>query len=179
MWPGCTVPGCGRPFSATAEVATLTELDGRLHLDFVGTEVELLRNLLVRVSDLLAEDADPATGAPADPVLARLLPDAHRDDPVVAATQRELTEAGLREDKRADIGAVMAALPAETGSAVIVDPDAWLRALNDMRLMLGVELGITEDTEPPRSVSDPRELQLAVYFWLTHLQDRLVEAVLG
>jgi len=173
-----------------AEVATLTELDGRLRLDFAEAEVTLLRDLLGRVGDLLADtDTDTGTGTgsdtdaerrtPADPVLARLLPDAHREDRDVAAAYRDLTEAGLREDKQADVGAVLAALPAEAGSAVLDDPDAWLRAVNDIRLMMGVELDITEDTDVPQRVSDQRDFELAVYFWLTHLQDSLVEAVLS
>lgn len=173
-------------------MATLTELDGRLRLDFAEAEVTLLRDLLGRVGDLLADtDTDTGTGTgsdtdtdaerrtPADPVLARLLPDAHREDRDVAAAYRDLTEAGLREDKQADVGAVLAALPAEAGSAVLDDPDAWLRAVNDIRLMMGVELDITEDTDVPQRVSDQRDFELAVYFWLTHLQDSLVEAVLS
>lgn len=164
-------------------MATLTERDGRLQLDVVDAEIELLRDLLGRVTTLLTDpDSDPASDTqrrtPIDPVLSRLLPDAHRDDADVAAAQRALTETTLRLDKRADAATVLAALPAETGTAVIDDLDAWLRALNDVRLMLGVELGINEDTEPPRGVGDPRDRQLAVYFWLTQLQDYLVATVL-
>lgn len=157
-------------------MASLTDRDGRLHLGFADAEAALLRDLLGRVADRLA-GADART--PVDPVLARLLPDAHRDDPELAAAHRELTEAGLREDKRADAATVLAALPVTAGSVVVDDPDAWLRALNDIRLMLGVELDITEDAEPPEQVVDSTDLQLAVYFWLTHLQDSLVEAVLA
>lgn len=153
-------------------MAILTEVDGRLQLDFADAEAAVLGDLLDRVASLLSETDD-------NPVLARLLPDAHRDDHEVAVAHRELTEASLRQDKRADIDAVRAALPAGEGKAELVDPDAWLRALNDVRLMLGVQLGITEDAEPPRRVRDQRDLQLSVYFWLTAVQDCLVEAVLS
>lgn len=161
-------------------MASLTELGGRLQLDFADGEVAILRDLLSRVGDLLADadaETDTVRRTPSDPVLARLLPDAHRDDPDVAAAHRELTEATVRQDKRADSDAVLADLPRDAGSAVLSDPDAWLRALNDVRLMLGVELGVTEQTEFPRRVGSQRDLQLTVYFWLTHLQDCLVEAV--
>lgn len=164
-------------------MATLTERDGRLQLDVVDDELAVLRDLLGRVADLLTDpesntDSDATRRTPTDPVLSRLLPDGHRDDPDVAAAQRDLTETSLRLDKRADAAAVLAALPTETGTAVIDDIDTWLRALNDVRLMLGVELGITEDSEPPRWLGDPRDEQLAVYFWLTQLQDYLIAAVL-
>lgn len=163
-------------------MATLTDREGRLELDVTRAEVTLLRELLGRVDALLAEpddivDADRRT--PQDPVLARLLPDASRADADVAAAHRDMTETSLRMDKRADADTVLAALPAGAGTAVLDDLDAWLRALNDIRLMLGVELDITEDAQPPRRLGDPRDMQLAVYFWLTQLQDYLVEAVLS
>ncbi len=170
-------------------MAILAERAGRLELELAGEETGLLRDLIGRIDTLLIEPtdepaADPGAAAhsrptPLDPVLARLLPDAHRDDPGVAAAHRDLTEASLRQDKRADAAVVLAALPAAAGTAVIDDVDAWLRALNDVRLMLGVELDITEDTEPPRRITDRRGMQLTVYFWLTQLQDSLVETALA
>lgn len=158
-------------------MATLRRTDDRLRLELVDTEAALLRDLLGDVADLLADDG--STGPPADPVLARLLPDAHHDDPRIAAAQRELTEESLRQDKLADIAVVLAAL-AQNQSGIYLDEfDPWLRALNDVRLMLGVELDISEDVEPPQAVRQPRDFRLTVYFWLTHLQDCLVEAALS
>lgn len=163
-------------------MATLRRIDDRLRLELVDTESALLRDLLGDVADLLA--ADGTSGPPVDPVLARLLPDAHRDDAGIAAAQRELTEESLRQDKLADIAVVQAALahrPGGVGSSghTIDEFDPWLRALNDVRLMLGVELDISEDVEPPEVLRSPRDFRLAVYFWLTHLQDCLVEAALS
>lgn len=137
-------------------------------LEFEDEESELLRSLLGEVADQLAADAESG------PVRARLLPDAHHDDPVVAAAVRELTEAGLREDKLADLAAVTAALPVGAGHVRRIEHEPWLRALNDVRLMLGVELGVTEETDPPEDVQTRAQLRLAVYFWLTHLQEGLV-----
>ncbi len=168
-------------------MATLRRTDDRLRLELVDTEAALLRDLLGDVADLLADDG--STGPPADPVLARLLPDAHHDDPRIAAAQRELTEESLRQDKLADIAVVLAALAQQhgavdsggidSGGMIIDEFDPWLRALNDVRLMLGVELDISEDVEPPQAVRQPRDFRLTVYFWLTHLQDCLVEAALS
>lgn len=162
-------------------MATMRRSGGRLRLELVDNEAALLRDLLGDVAALLADDG--SVGPPVDPVLARLLPDAHHDDPRIAAAQRELTEESLRQDKLADIAVVLAAMaaqPGADGSGVDIEEfDPWLRALNDVRLMLGVELDISEDVEPPRVARNPREFRLAVYFWLTHLQECLVEAALS
>lgn len=153
-------------------MARLYAAAGTPTLELEDDEAELLRGLLVEVADQLAEGAAPG------PVRQRLLPSAHRDDPELAAAVRELVEDSLREDKLADLAAVSAALPLGAGSVELTEPDPWLRALNDARLMLGVELGVTEDTEPPQTVQDRTQLRLAVYFWLTHLQEGLVASAL-
>ena len=56
----------------------------------------------------ITEDA----AVPEDPALARLLPDASRDDPSVSAEFRRYTEAGLRARKRSAIDVVLAGLAA-------------------------------------------------------------------
>lgn len=171
-----------------------------LHFDFDATETRVLRDLLGHVDTLLADDpaarddlpatpaGDPAGGTGAafpgatpapDPALARLLPPAHRDDPRIAGAYRELTQEALRADKRADIGVVLAGLPLGAGTAGLADPDVWLRALNDVRLTLGVELDITEDSAPPRRVRTRRDLRLSIYFWVTQLQESVVQTLLA
>ena len=53
------------------------------------------------------------------------------------------------------------------------DAAAWLTGLNDLRLVLGTRLGVTEETY----ADEPRHPGLAVYGWLTWLQGELVEAL--
>lgn len=149
-------------------MARLHAATGTPTLELDDAEVELLRGLLGEVADELADDT--VSGA----VRERLLPDPHRDDPELATEVRELIEESLREDKLADIAAVVATLPLGAGTVELIEPDPWLRALNDVRLMLGVELGVTEDTDPPEVIEDRTQLRLAIYFWLTHLQEGLV-----
>src|SRR5215469_17326009 len=122
------------------------------------------------------------TSPPEDPVLARLLPDAYRDDPEAAGEFRRYTEQGLRSGKVAAAQTVLATLPSDGGRVRLSagDAEAWLRSLNDVRLALGVVLGITEDYEPEFSEldpEDPREAYLHVYDWLTFLQETLVRAL--
>jgi len=122
------------------------------------------------------------TSPPEDPVLARLLPDAYRDDPEAAGEFRRFTEQGLRSGKVAAAQTVLATLPAG-GGQVRLGPDdaqAWLRALNDVRLAIGTVLGITEDYEDElaaASWADPRSAYLEVYHWLGYMQDSLVRTL--
>jgi uncharacterized protein DUF2017 len=125
---------------------------------------------------------DSPAELPDDPVLARLFPDAYREDPGAAGDFRRYTEPGLRDGKVAAARTVLATLPGKGGRVRLsqVDGEVWLRALNDVRLALGIRLGITEDYEHEmRSVSadDPRAAYLQVYDWLTFLQETLVRAL--
>ena len=57
---------------------------------------------------------------------------------------------------------------------------AWLRALNDMRLLLGTRLDVSEDPEGRRvPADDPRAPALALYDYLSMLEQDLVEALDG
>jgi hypothetical protein len=119
---------------------------------------------------------------PDDPVLARLFPDAYREDPGAAGDFRRYTEHGLRSGKVAAARTVLATLPGKGGRVRLsaADGEVWLRALNDVRLALGVRLGITEDYEHELgnvSSDDPRLAYLQVYDWLTFLQETLIRAL--
>jgi Domain of unknown function (DUF2017) len=122
------------------------------------------------------------TSPPEDPVLARLLPDAYRDDPEAAGDFRRYTEQGLRSGKVAAAQTVLDTLPAKGGQVRLgpEDAQAWLRAINDVRLAIGTLLGITEDYEDELergSWADPRSAYLEVYHWLGYVQDSLVRAL--
>ena len=57
--------------------------------------------------------------------------------------------------------------------------EQWVGALNDVRLTIGVVLGVTEDDDggdlPP---DDPRAAGMATYHWLTWVQGTLVEVLM-
>jgi hypothetical protein len=119
---------------------------------------------------------------PDDPVLARLLPDAYSDDPEASAEFRRYTEETLRAEKISSAQAVLASLPAGGGDVVLSEPECqhWLKALNDVRLALGVRLGITDENEDLTenlSADDPRSAYIWVYQWLAYLQDSLIESL--
>ena len=158
-----------KPFRAKggAVVARLDPAEAGI----VGLLLDQLEQLLT------AESGDVGN----DPVLARLLPDGHRGDPALAADYRELTESALRGGKADDLATVRATL-SPAGGDLRLDLDqagAWLRTTNDLRLALGTRLDITEDTEPPEDLTDERDHQLGVYYWLTAVQGSLVDALVA
>ena len=142
---------------------------------------------------LLAEAAEAAAAAeagedaeapriPDDPVLARLLPDAYRDDPDAAGEFRKYTESSLREAKKYFAQTLLDTLPASGGRVRLTGDQArdWMRALNDVRLMFGVRLEVTEDFEEQLASlapEDPRIAAFEVYGWLGAVQESLVRAL--
>jgi hypothetical protein len=119
---------------------------------------------------------------PDDPVLARLLPDAYSDNPEASGEFRRYTEPGLRSGKAAAARTVLATLPPSGGRVRLSEPEAqaWLRALNDVRLALGTRLGVTDDFDAQvadMGADDPRSPYVGVYQWLAYLQESLVQAL--
>jgi hypothetical protein len=134
--------------------------------------------------EALLQEPAPGTAQdiPQDPVLARLLPDGYRDDPEAAGEFRKYTEPALRTAKQQAAQEMLDSLP-EGGGRVQLTPDqaqAWLKALNDVRLALGVQLDVTEDFEDQWGRLTPEDPQWAayeVYAWLGAVQESLVQAL--
>jgi Domain of unknown function (DUF2017) len=167
---------------------------GGVRLRITREEASVVRALVGQLIDLLGGPA-PAVrddGLPEitfsdnttvsdDPVLARLFPDAYRDDLAASAEFRRYTEGTLRDGKRAAAQLVLDTLG--EGGDIFLDTEqaqVWLRSLNDLRLALGTRLQITEDVAVrPRNLdwSDPRTAPFAAYDWLTYLQEDLVRAL--
>lgn len=132
--------------------------------------------------DPLAElvGIDPTARRPEDPALARLFPDAY-DDPDDAAQFRRFTQRDLRATKVANLVRARETLDRPNPTRLDdAECQAWLAALNDLRLTLGTRLDVGE--EGPESYlqlpeGDPTRALYLVYDWLTHHQDRLVQAL--
>ncbi len=163
---------------------------------FDPADAQVLRGLVTGVRELVGGRSDDATHpvdpleelvgtgtntqAPRDPALARLLPDGYADDEEAAAEFRRLTETSLRQHKSETAQRVLDSLP-EQGGKVCLDEDAtraWMSALNDIRLVIGTRLDVTEEMDTPEP-SDPRAPGYELYRWLTLLQELLVEATVG
>lgn len=125
---------------------------------------------------------EDARATPEDPALARLLPDAYQDDPQAAGEFRKYTESSLREAKKYFAQTLLDTLPPDGGRIKLTGDQArdWLRALNDVRLMFGVRLEVTEDFEGQLASlgpEDPRVAAFEVYGWLGAVQESLVQAL--
>jgi Domain of unknown function (DUF2017) len=180
--------------------------DDRVRVSLEAGEVVLVQVMATRVLELLGggpampdggdglqqllDSALDPVETPRDPVLLRLLPDAYRDDDEATAEFRRLTEADLRATKHGRLGQLVADLDAtgvqqRGGVRLDLEPDqaaAWLEALNDIRLTLGTQIGVTEDMDEEREtlpVDSPRYAEIVTYDWFSWLQDALVRAVAG
>lgn len=175
---------------------------GGVRAGLAPAEASLLRSLVGQVIALIAPDGprvppdqpddlldwdaqltrEDQPQTPDDPVLARLLPDAYRDDPDAAQEFRRYTESELRSAKQQAAQEMLDTLP-ETGGKIQLTHDqahAWLKALNDVRLALGVRLGVTEEFEEQWGrlrADDPQWAAYEVYAWLGAVQESLVQAL--
>jgi hypothetical protein len=165
---------------------------------FPRVQAVIIRSLVSQLAERIGAEDDAQVGEtdeleaelglsgsaepPDDPVLARLLPDAYSDDPEASAEFRRYTEQSLRSGKIAAAQGVLATLPAGGGKVTLNEEQCqdWLRALNDLRLALGVILDITDEADQQAGdlpADDPRAVYMAVYQQLSYLQQSLVQAL--
>lgn len=138
--------------------------------------------LLDELERMLGDTAPETPETPQDPVLARLLPDAYQDDPEAAGEFRKYTESSLRESKKYFAQVMLDTLPENGGRIRLTGDQArdWMRALNDVRLMFGVRLEVSEDFEEQLAALDPEDPAVPVfevYGWLGAVQESLVQAL--
>lgn len=172
---------------------------GRIEAVFEPVEAAMLIDLVGQVRTLLAQrrdehPADPlaaltglAVGpstAPGDPAVARLLPDFHRDDPQLSAGMRMLREPEVLAAKDDAAAVLIGSLPPAGGPVHLGEATArsWLVALNDVRLVFGVRLAITDDDIPPPAAAADRDgpdyAMYLTYRWLSTVQESLTDALL-
>ena len=122
---------------------------------------------------------------PVDPALLRLLPDVDPDDEERSAEFRRLTEFDLKQAKAHNVRIVLLGL--SKGNDISLTRDevlAWMKGLNDLRLVLAVRLGIdTEEAQEEKyahreDLSESEDLTLTLYDFLTWVQDRLTTTLL-
>lgn len=142
--------------------------DGSIRLRLSARERELLAGLAAELGERLENGADA-------PDLVRLFPPAHADDPRAELDYRGLVGAELLDGRREALRVL--ADTARRGELTEEELDAWLRALNDLRLVLGTRLDVGEEAlaggfDP----DDPDAPMLALYGYLSWLQEQAVEA---
>lgn len=173
--------------------------DGAIELRLDHQEAAVLLDLFGQVVAMMdpgeQDDTDPlaqlvdvgSDERPADPAVLRLFPDGYTDDDDASADFRRFTERRLREAKIERLTRtceVLTRVPqARTPQPVAVSPQesqAVLSSLNDLRLVLGVRLGIVADDQDVTAgwaPDDPRMATYAAYQWLTWLQADLLDCL--
>ena len=142
--------------------------DGTFSLDLREEERALIAAIVPDLRGLLADDPD-------DKMLTRLFPTARPDDPEAEAEYREMVRDELVSKRMARLDLV-----AELAEATVLDQEqlaAWMGAVNDIRLVLGTRLGVTEDDDfDELDEDDPDSVARSAYWYLGWLMEHLVEA---
>jgi hypothetical protein len=140
---------------------------GKFELRIPRHERDALRTLPAQLRQLLDSN---------DPALFRLFPPAYQDAPDQDAEYQRLVHEDLVTQRRSSLDVMEATIDARR-----LDEEqltAWLGALNDLRLVLGTRLEVTEDMGPDDIISDdPRAPTLALYYYLGWLEEEVVEAL--
>ncbi|HUH70012.1 MAG TPA: DUF2017 domain-containing protein [Mycobacterium sp.] len=168
-------------------------------------EAALLKNLVSAMIGLLDEresssppdELEEITGIktgnaepPRDPTLRRLLPDFYKsddDDPSAEtsdslnAALRSLHEPEIINAKRVAAQQLLDTIPDNGGRFELTEDDAnaWIAAVNDIRLTLGVMLDIGPQGPDRLPADHPLAMHFDVYQWLTVLQEYLVVVLMG
>jgi hypothetical protein len=134
---------------------------------------------------------------PRDPTLRRLLPDFHKPDDTegqddedqgagdtpdsLNAALRSLQEPDIIDAKRVAAQKLLDTIPDNGGRFELTEEEAnaWVAAVNDIRLTLGVMLEIGPDGPDRLPPDHPLAVHFDVYQWLTVLQEYLVLALMG
>jgi hypothetical protein len=130
-------------------------------------ERTLLGNLADQLRELLAETTD-------DPSVRRLFPTAYHDDPERDREYQQLVRDELLERRLAALATVEATLDAEELDEEQLS--AWLSSLNDLRLVLGTRLDVSEELLDV-DADDPDAPAYAVYEYLGFLLSEVVDAL--
>lgn len=169
-------------------------------------EAALLQNMVSSVVGMLDEresaaptdELEQITGIrtgngqrPDDETLRRLLPDFFKpqsDHPAGSGTAdslnsalRSLHEPDIIEAKRVAAQRLLDTLPDGGGRFELTEEqaNAWIAAVNDIRLALGTMLGIGPDGPDRLPADHPLAGHLDVYQWLTVMQEYLVLGLMG
>jgi hypothetical protein len=138
---------------------------GDFRLRLSAEERDVLRSLPGQLSDALAGE---------DPALHRLFPPAYPDDAARNEEYRRLVGGDLLAGKRAALDIVAATIDADRLDEEQVG--AWLGAMNDLRLVLGTRLDVTEDPED-HPTDGPEAPAYALYHYLGWLVEQIVEVL--
>jgi hypothetical protein len=134
-----------------------------------------IRDMLTSLCDQL-ETLLTTGDRSSDPALERLSPAAHPDDPLRELEFEQLAGDDLAAGRLADLRELRA-----TAGADVLDEEqvlAWLRTLNNLRLVLGTRLDVTEESGVEDFAGDETSSSaFELYGALTMIQGELLLAI--
>lgn len=111
-----------------------------------------------------------------DDIRARLYPSAVPDNPRADASYRRLVHADLEAGRRERLAVVEATLDAR--SLDDAQAEAWVQTLNDLRLVLGTRLEVTEASEGAElDPEDPQAAARILYAYTGWLEGQFVDVL--
>lgn len=128
---------------------------------------DVVRTTAGQLRDLYASET-----ADDDPAIARLFPTAYLDDPLANLTLDDRIAGDLRAGRLDAISVVERTAGARRLTAD--EADAWVRTLNDARLVLGVRLEVTEETTEVDHRDEPAYQH---YLVLSQVVEGLIQAL--
>jgi len=140
---------------------------GRYAIRLPAPERELLADLVEQLREVLLSSTD-------DPNVRRLFPTAYHDDPDRDQEYQQLVRDELLERRLTALTVLE-----ETAQARELDEAGlagWLTALNDLRLVIGTRLDVSED-DLEIDPDDPDAPAFAVYHYLGMLLAEAVDAL--
>ena len=148
---------------------------GDFEVRLSDAERRLLASLIGQLRAALDDDTE--AGGAKDPTLRRLFPAAYPDDELRDREYRSMVHDDLAARHHASLDTLESTL-----SATRLDEEAllgWMGAVNDLRLVLGTRLDVSEETELVPDSDDPEGPALAVYAYLGFLLESMVVALSG
>ncbi len=139
---------------------------GRYAVAFGAEDRQVLRALPTQLGAAVAAQPD-------DAVFRRLFPPAYANDEIAEDEYRRMVRSDLDETRALALDTL--ARTADATELTEEELDAWLRALNYIRLWLGTLLDIQEDA-PEDDLEDPAHL---LYYLLTAWQELVVSVLSG
>lgn len=139
-------------------------------LRFTDEERDLLRQILGELRALLIAE-NPAS----DPGVARLFPPAYPDDLLENLDYERTAGNGLLAERLATLDEAEAALaePLVSEEALM----ALLRAVNDLRLVYGVKLDVTEEAGRADFTDERERATWDLYVWLGWVVEHIVSGL--
>ena len=140
--------------------------DGTFQLKLTDEERDLVASLTAQLRELLLSDQPDG--------VERLFPPGYANDEERQTEYELITHDELLEKRLASVDVVEQTV---TQTSLTEEQlSAWMGAINDLRLVLGTRLDVTEEMESV-ALDDPRAPALAVYQYLTYLLSEIVQAL--